>query len=102
MGSLPLLLRALEYDPDALDNEPKLSRSLSLSLDPLPCFAIGSYLFLSGISAPLAGASGALLALLARKPLVSHVVLDGSGVANERRVGTRWACDAGARLLLRS
>ena len=88
MGSLPLLLRALECDPDALDNEPKLSRSMSLSLVPLPCSANGSYMFLSCISAPLAGAFGAMLALLALVPMVSHVVRGDSGFANERRVGT--------------
>jgi len=88
MGSLPLRLRGLECDHDAPNSEPKLSRSLSMSLDPLPCTAIGSHLFLSGISAPLAGATSAPLALLALVPIVPHEVLGGSGFANERRVGT--------------
>jgi len=102
MGSLPLMLRALEYDHDAPDNEPKPSRSLSLSLDTLLWSAIGSYLFFSGISAPLAGATGALLALQTLVPIVSHAVMGGFGDANERRVGTCWTCDAGARLPLSS
>jgi len=46
IGSLPLLFLALECVPDALDNEPKLSQSLSLSLVPLPCSARGSNLFM--------------------------------------------------------
>jgi len=62
----------------APDSEPKLRRSLSMSLVPLPCSAIGSYLFVSGMPVPVAGASGALLALLALVPMVSHVVLGGS------------------------
>ena len=97
MSSLSLMLRALEYDSDALDNEPKLTRSLSLSLDSLLRSVIGLYLFLSGISAPLAGATGAMLALLALVLMASHVVMGGSKIANERRVGTWWTCDTGAR-----
>ena len=82
-----MLLRALECVPDVLDNEPKLRRSLSLSLVPLSCSAIGSYLFVSGIPIPVAGATGALLNQMALVPMVSHVVLGGSGLANDRRVG---------------
>ena len=97
IGSLPMLLRVLEYH-DALSNEPKLGPSPSLSLDPLPCSAIGSYLFLSGISTPLAGASGAVLTLLALVPMVSHVVLGGSGAPNEMWVGPGCTCVDGARV----
>ena len=82
------MLRALECVLDAPDNEAKLRRSLSLSLVPLPCSAIGSYLFMSGMPVHVAGATGALLAMLPLVPMVSHVVLGGSGFANENRVGT--------------
>ena len=88
IGSLSLLLRAMECVLDIPNNEPKLRRSLSRSLVPLPCSAIGSYLFVSGMPVPMAGATCALLAVLALVPLVSHVVLGGSGFANDSRVGT--------------
>ena len=42
IGSLPLLLLTLYCVLDAPDSEPKLRRSLSLSLVSLPCSAIGS------------------------------------------------------------
>ena len=86
IGSLTLMFPALECVPDALDNEPKLRRSLSLSLVPLPCSAIGSYLFMSWILALVAGAAGAMLPLLPLVPMVSHVVLGGPGFANESQV----------------
>jgi len=102
IGSLPLLLRALECVLDAPDNEPKLRRSLSLSLIPLPCSAIGSYLIVSGIPVRVTGATGALLAMLALVPMVFHAVLDGNGFANDRRVDACYPCVAGARLPLSS
>ena len=84
---MPLIFLAMECVPDALDSEPKLSRSLSLSLVPQSCSAIGSCLFMSCMPAPMTGATGALLAVLPLVPMVSHVVLGGSGFANESRVG---------------
>jgi uncharacterized membrane protein YbhN (UPF0104 family) len=87
-GSLTLLFLALECVPDAHDNEPKLRRSLSLSCVPLLCSAIGSYLFMSGMPAHVTGATGAMLAMVLLVAMVSHVVLGGSGFANESRVGT--------------
>ena len=50
---------------------------------------------MSGIPVPVAGATGALLALLALVAMVSHVVMGGSGSANERRVGACCPCEAG-------
>ena len=85
---MTLLFLALECVPDAFDNEPKLRRSLSLSLVPLPYYAIGSYLFMSWMHAHVTGATGALLALMPFVPMVSHVILGGSGFANVSRVGT--------------
>ncbi len=61
---------------------------MSLSLLPLPCSAIGSYMFLRGIPIHVADATGALLAMLALVPMVSHTVMGGTGFANDRRVGT--------------
>ena len=77
MGSLPLLLRALEWVPKAPNSEPKLRRSLSLSLVPLPCYARGSNLFVCCVPAPVTGATGALLAMLPLEAIVSHVVRGG-------------------------
>ena len=67
---------------------------MSLSLVPLPCSYIGSYLFVSGIPVFVAGATGALLAMLALVAMVSHVVLGGSRSTNERRVGACCPCEA--------
>ncbi len=61
---MPLLLRVLEYFDD-LDIEPKLSRSLFVSMDPLPCAAIGSCQFLSGNVTHVIGAPSAVLAMFA-------------------------------------
>jgi len=71
------LFLALECVSDASDSEPKLSRSLSLSLVPLPCSARGSNLFMCCMPAPVTGATGALLAMLPLVAIVSYVVPGG-------------------------
>ena len=71
---------ALECVLDALDNEPKLSRSLSVSLVPLPFSARGSNLFMCCVPAPVTGAIGAMLAMLPLVAIVSHVVRGGDWV----------------------
>ena len=92
---MPLLFLALECAPDAPDNEPELSRSLSLSLVPLPCSARSLNLFMCCVPAPVTGATGALLALLLLVANVSYVVLGAPGSANERRMGACCPCEAG-------
>jgi hypothetical protein len=88
IGSLPLLMRALECVPEAPNSEPKDNRSLSLSFEPLPCSAIGPNLFCSGTPVPVGIASGALLALLVLVAIVSHVLRAGHYAPKLIRVGT--------------
>ena len=71
---------ALECVHDAPDSEPKLGRSLSLSLVPLTCSARGSNLFLCCVSAHVTGATGALLATLPFVAIIPHVVRGGPGL----------------------
>jgi len=63
MGSLALLFPALEAPEYAPDGEPKLSLSLSISSDLLPCSASVSNLFCIGVFPTLACAAGMLLVL---------------------------------------
>ena len=88
---MPLLLRALECVAAAPDSELKPRRSLSLSLDPLPCSAIGQNMFSSGTPVPVGCTSGALLALLVLVAIVSHVLLGGPGAPKQRRVAAAGA-----------
>jgi len=90
IGSLPMLLRALECVHEAPDSEPNDRRSLSLLFDPLPCSAIGPNLLLRGTPVPVGSASGALFALFP-VTMVSHVLRGGHGAPKLRRVAIAGA-----------
>ena len=80
MGSLPLLFIALDAHKYAPDSEPKLSLSLSMSPNLLPCSASKSNLFCCGVCA--------LVVCIAGLPLVLSGTFGGVGVQKDRRVGS--------------
>ena len=63
MGSVPLLFLAMDAPEYAPDREPKLSLSLSMSLDMLPCSATRSNLFCCVVCALVVCTAGLLLVL---------------------------------------
>jgi hypothetical protein len=92
MGSLPLLLLALEALKYAPDSEPKLSLSLSLSSDLLPCSASVSNLFYRGVFPTLACAAGLMLVLSG--------ALVGHGSPKDKWVGAPVRLHAGLNVIL--
>jgi hypothetical protein len=83
IGSLPLLLLALDDPEYAADSEPKLSLSLSLSSDLLPYSVSESNVLCSGIFAPWACAAWLVLVL--------NGAVGGAGSPKDRWVGAH-AC----------
>jgi len=92
MGFLSLLFLALDYLEYAPDSEPKLSLSLSLSSDLLPCSANMPNMLCCGVCAPVVCTAGLLLVLSG--------TFGGAGTPKDRRVGAHVCMVTGMKGIL--